>query len=88
MHTLNPQKVALTLGAFAALVHVVWSVIVALGWGQALADFVTWAHMIGPAPLVAPFNLGTAVMLVVIAGLVGYVAGFVFATIWNKVHKG
>jgi hypothetical protein len=87
MHHLNPKKVGLAVGGFAAAVHLVWSIIIALGWGQALADFVAWAHMVGPAPLVEPFNLGTAVLLVIVAGILGCAIGFVFATIWNKVHK-
>ena len=87
MHTLNTQKVALTVGGFAATVHLVWSVIVALGWGQGLLNFIFRLHMIAPAPTVGPFSLGHAIVLVIVTGIVGYIAGFVFATIWNKVHK-
>lgn len=86
MHRLDPKKVGLTVGTFAALVHLVWSVIVAIGWGQALLTFVVTLHMIIPAATVGPFGFGMAAALVILAGIVGYAAGFVFATIWNKVH--
>jgi hypothetical protein len=87
MHKLVPMKVGLAIGGFAAAVHLVWSVIVALGWGQGLVSFIFKLHMIAPAPIVGAFNIGTAVGLIVVTGIVGYAAGFVFVTIWNKVHK-
>jgi hypothetical protein len=87
MHKLNPQKVALAVGGFIAAVHLVWSVIVALGWGQGLVSFIFKLHMIAPAPIVGAFSIGNAVGLIIVTGIVGSIAGFVFATIWNKVHK-
>ena len=50
-------------------------------------DFIVTLHMIHPVYTVGPFALGTAVGLVVVAAIVGYVVGHVFALIWNKVHK-
>ncbi len=83
---LNAQKTATSLSVFIVAVHIVWSIIVALGWGQALLDFIAMLHFIENPPHVGLFNIGTAVILWIVAGIVGYIIGFVFATMWNKVH--
>lgn len=87
MHQINPNKVGLALGGLMGLLHLVWSVLVLLNWGQPIMDFIVTLHMIHPVYTVGPFALGTAVGLVVVAAIVGYVVGHVFALIWNKVHK-
>ncbi len=84
---LQAQKVGMAVGGTVAAVHVVWSVVVALGWGQALVDFATGIHFVKTTAMVMPFDFGTAVELVVITAIIGYVLGFVFATVWNKVSK-
>lgn len=87
MH-LNPGKTGLALGVLIAGLHFVWSVLVLLGWGQALVDFILWAHMIHVGEMVGPFDLTACITLLVVTGIVGYVVGYVFAMVWNKVHKG
>lgn len=87
MHKLNPTKVGLALGGLFGLIHLVWSVLVALNWGQPLLDFIFKLHMIHPVYTVGPFNMGIAVMLIVITAIIGYIVGHVFTLIWNKVHK-
>ncbi len=82
---LHPQKVGLTLGIMAALLHLVWSLIVALGWGQAWVDFVTWAHMVHATYVVGPFDAAASLIVIVLAFAIGYAVGFVFANVWNKV---
>ena len=47
MH-LNSVKTGLALGAFVGLVHLAWSVLVALNVGQALMDIVFILHMVHP----------------------------------------
>ncbi len=84
---LKPQKVGLAVGGMAGIVHVAWSVIVALGWGQGLMDFVTGLHFIQTTNMVMPFDFVTALELVALASIVGYVLGFVFANVWNKVAR-
>jgi hypothetical protein len=87
MH-LKPHKVGLALGGFIAAMHIIWSVIVALGWGQPLLEFAFWAHMVKPALFkVGPFDFGTTLILIICVAAIGYGAGRVFATIWNKVQK-
>lgn len=87
MHNMNPRKVSLVLGAFAGLIHVVWSFFVFLGWAQPLADFIFRMHFIKPLYLVGDFDLLTAIELVIITSIIGSVVGYVFALIWNKLHR-
>ncbi len=84
---LQRKKVALTLGLFVGGLHVVWSVLVALGWAQGLLDFITTLHFVNNPVTFGPFSFGVAVLLVGVTFVVGSVAGWVFASIWNMVHK-
>lgn len=85
--TLNRHKTGLTLGVFIGGWHLVWSALVALGFAQTLMNWSFAWHMLVNPFVVAPFNLTNAVILVVATGLVGYAAGYLFATVWNKVHE-
>jgi hypothetical protein len=86
MH-INPMKAGVALGALLGLWHLVWSVLVLLGWGQGLLAFILRVHMIHLSLTVGPFDFGTAVSLIIVTAIVGYIAGYAFAMIWNRVHK-
>jgi hypothetical protein len=80
---LNPKKAALTVGSLFALVHIVWSVLVALGWAQAVSDFVLWAHMVTLPHTVGPFDWTASLTVIILSFLIGGVLGAVFSKIWN-----
>ncbi|HKC14934.1 MAG TPA: hypothetical protein VKC89_03185 [Patescibacteria group bacterium] len=84
---LNPHKTGLSLGFFFAGVHLLWSVLVALGLGQTLVNFSMTNHMIVSPTTIAPFSLIGAVTLVISAFVGGYVVGWAFSWVWNQVHK-
>ncbi len=84
---MNQHKVAVTLGVFAGLVHLVWEVLIALGFAQWYLDFVLGMHSLNNPYTVEPFNLSRGIMLVIVACVMGYVVGSVFAFVYNKVHK-
>lgn len=84
---LNPSKVALTTGFLLGGWHLAWSILVALGLAQPLLDFIFGIHMIANPYQVTGFDITKAGMLIVITFLVGYVVGYIFANIWNSVHK-
>ena len=88
MKELNVHKVALSFGFFLGGWHLVWSVFVALGWAQTIINFILGLHMLSVPVQVLPFNITTAGLLILVTFAVGYVAGRVFATVWNAVHKG
>lgn len=87
MHHINPSKAGIALGVLLGGAHLVWSVLVALGVAQALYDFILWAHMIHLQFAVGPFDLSAAVTLVVVTTAVGYVLGYCYALLWNRVHR-
>ena len=84
---MNGNKIGLVLGSFLGLMHLGWSVLVALDWGQGLLDFIYKMHSLNNPFTVLPFDLGRSLGLVVITSAIGYVVGNIFATLWNKFHK-
>ena len=87
MKELNAQKTALTVGVFVSGVHVVWSVLVLLGWAQPLLNFIFWLHMLSNPYMVTGFDITRVVLLIIVTFGVGYVGGWVFAMLWNKLHR-
>ena len=83
----NPNKVGLVVGALIGSWHLVWSLLVLIGWAQPIIDFIFWAHMIKPVYFVKPFDPVAAVSLIVVTAVIGYVFGFLGAVIWNKLHR-
>lgn len=86
-NTFEANKVGLAFGGVLGLWHLVWSILVAVGWAQPLFDWILHLHMMQLPVKVLPFVLSTAVTLVVVTSLIGYVVGYVFATVWNSVQK-
>lgn len=82
----NPNSVGLVIGTLIGGWHVVWSLLVLIGWAQPILDFIFWAHMIKPVYFVKPFDLAAAIMLVAVTATIGYVFGFFGAMIWNRLH--
>ncbi len=75
------------MGSFAALMHLVWSLMVAMGMAQWWMDLVLSLHFLNNPYKVAPFDVMTALILIVMAGVMGFVVGWVFATFWNYWQK-
>ena len=84
---LDTQKTGLALGLFLAVVHAAWQVLVWLGSAQSLIGWMVKLHSIKMSITVLPFSLTVAVSLIVVTFAVGYVFGWVFALIWNKVRN-
>ena len=87
MRAIDPIKAGLVFGILMGLCHLGWALMVAASWAQAIIDFILWMHLIKPIYTIAPFDLGAAVVLVVATTIAGFVLAFVFAMLWNKVHR-
>lgn len=87
MGAINANKTGLVVGTLLGGWHFVWAVLVALGWAQAVISFVLWMHFIKPIYVVAAFNIGTAAVLIAVTAIFGYVIGYIFATLWNWIHR-
>jgi hypothetical protein len=64
-----------------------WSLLVALGLAQLVIDWIFRLHFIQPPYTITAFNLGTAVTLIVVTSVIGFVMGWLFAAIWNLLHS-
>ncbi|MDP3763139.1 MAG: hypothetical protein Q8Q92_00555 [bacterium] len=84
MQKAETHKVGLVFGSLLGLFHVVWSLLVALGWAQGFISFIFRLHMIEPVFRISVFSLTTAAMLVVVTAIIGYIFGSVAAVLWNK----
>ena len=87
MNHLNPAKTGLAVGKLLGGLHVIWAILVWLGWAQPLINFSMWAHMVSVPVVVKAFDLSAAVTVVIVASLVGCVIGYLFANIWNRTHR-
>jgi len=84
---MNKNKVALVVGTFAGLFHLVWGLLIAFGLAQALLDFIYNLHSLNNPFTVMSFDLMRTIGLIIVTFLMGYIFGYVFAALWNKLHK-
>ena len=82
----NRVGVGIVFGCFVATLHVVWGLLLLLGWAQPLVNFIFWVHMLSVPVQVQPFNWGIALLLIAVTWCVGFVFGFILATIWNTIE--
>ena len=57
--------------------------LVAVGWAQAVIDFLLWAHFIKPIYVVEPFEGFRAAILIAMTVTIGFFLGAAFAVVWN-----
>ncbi len=84
---ISKNKTGLALGLFVGLVHLVWSLLILVGWAGPLLNFIYTMHSISVPITILPFDLGRSIGLILLTGFIGYIVGNIFASIWNKVHK-
>ena len=83
---ISPWRTGLALGGAVGLWHLAWSAVVAFGAAQMFIDFILRIHFIDLTVRIAPFNMQFAVTLVALTACIGFVAGAVFAGLWNWLH--
>ena len=84
MNKVNPHSTGLVLGAFLALIHLVWSFLVLIGMAQPLLNFIFKLHMMSPVLAISGFTYKRAIGLIIITAVIGYVFGWLLGVIWNK----
>jgi hypothetical protein len=87
MPTINPIKSGLVFGMLMGAWHFLWATLVAFGWAQTVINFIFWIHFITPIYIIQPFHLGVALALIAITTSIGFVVGYVFAQLWNWLHR-
>lgn len=84
---INTNKVGLVFGTVFGGAHVIWALLVLLGWAQSVVDFAFWAHMMDFPPVVMPFDFVASGTLIVFTAVLGYIVGRLIASVWNKIHS-
>jgi len=84
-HTLSAHRAGATVAIFVGGIQVLWSLLVALGLGEILIDFMSALHFVNITFSIAEFNLVTALASVAVKSTAGYFFGLILATIWNKI---
>ncbi len=87
MTVISPSKTGLVLAALIGGWHLLWALLVAIGWAQPLIDFIFWMHFIKPVYVVGAFDAGIALVLIAVTSAVGYVIGAAFGLLWNRLHS-
>lgn len=80
------NRMGLTFGILAALLHLVWAILVLVGVAQAYLDWIFPMHMIGNVFQVASFSIINTILLVIIAFIGGYILGWLGSWIYEKVR--
>jgi hypothetical protein len=87
MGSVNPNKAGLVLGSLIGGWHVLWALLVAVGWAQWVINFVFWMHFLKPPYVVGAFHPGVALILVLVTTSIGYVMGYILGLLWNWIHR-
>ena len=82
-----PHQLGMTLGTLFGLLHLLWSVIVALGWAERLAGSAMRLHFMSHSHEFMPFDVGTAILLIIVTAVIGYVIGFVAGKLFVAYSK-
>lgn len=86
MNQLNSHKVALAFAGMFAVIHAVWALMVYVGMAKGFMDWIFGLHFLSFQYSINTFDFGNALMLVIVTGVIGYIAGYVFAWLWNLAH--
>lgn len=82
--TLSKNRLGLTLGCLMALAHAILVAMVATRVAKPCMDFILSLHFINLPYEMDPFMPGRAALLLLVTFSVGYVGGWIFAAVWNK----
>lgn len=77
------HKIAVVVGLFFAIIHLAWSVLVALKLAQPFLDWIYPMHFVDNLYYVNSFNFLTAFLLLFVAFIAGYFATLLFITLWK-----
>jgi ABC-type sulfate transport system permease component len=87
MAKISKNQAGLAVGIFFGIMHLLWVILVGTGLAQALANYTHSIHFVTDQHAIGAFSFGTAIIGLVLALITGYVAGWVFALIWDWTEK-
>ena len=74
----------MAVGAFYAVWHFVWILLVAAKAAKPIMDWVLSLHFISLTYEIMPFTVGRTMFLVIFTFAIGYFVGWIFARLWNE----
>ena len=86
---INPKQLGLTLGIFASLLHLIWSIAISIS-AQAMQRFIDWVsalHHINSSVTISSFTWIHTIILTILAFIIAYIVGFFLASIYNWAGK-
>lgn len=84
---LNKKKTGLAIGVFMVVVHFLWSIVVVIGLGKWAMDFAFKMHYLTNPFTIRGFTVLRFVGLMVMVLVVGYIMGWIYASVWNWASK-
>jgi len=87
MNKVNNHKVGLAFGGTLGIWHAIWALMVFIGIAKPFLDWILSLHFLSFQYSIQPFNFLSALMLVIVTGVIGYIMGFICSWLWNLVHN-
>lgn len=87
MKEIDKNRLGLVFGIFAAVIHFVWALLVAIGVGEKALNWIIPLHFVNNAFAVFEFDISSAVVLIGAGFVGGYLCGYILALLWNMFEK-
>ncbi|HCM81901.1 MAG: hypothetical protein UV63_C0008G0019 [Microgenomates group bacterium GW2011_GWC1_43_11] len=88
MKKIHPNTIGLITGVILGGMHLLWSMMIALGLGQLYLDWIFGLHSLNNPFVVMEFSIDRTIYLVIFTFIVGYVLGWVATwmckNVWPK----
>lgn len=87
MQKINKNSAGIAVGLFFGLAHLGWAILVAINLAKPFMDWILGLHFMTLKYTMNPFSIVTALLLVIVTFVVGYVIGWCLSALWNKFVK-
>ncbi len=87
MNQVSAHKVGLVFGGMLAIGHAIWSIMVFMGIAKLFLDWILGLHFLNFQYSINSFAIFTALTLVIVTGVIGYIVGYVCGRLWNLAHR-
>lgn len=87
MNQVSSHKVGLVFGGMLSIWHVIWAFMVLVGLAKPFLDWILGLHFLNFQYSVDPFAFLSALGLVIVTGVIGYIMGYICGWLWNLAHR-
>lgn len=87
MHTLNPNHVGKVLAATVGILYVICAIAYVIFPALTKASFIFMMHGLNVESLFTPIQFFPTVIGLVVSVIYSYIAGYLFAYLWNKLMR-